>query len=102
MKVWIDRNKCESNLAACESCFGDLVVSGVPNRACIMNYEDDGSETMTVFMHSENHDETLVIPPEMREEVAYNGWTEYVHFLPEFRKNEGTERLKRAGILRDA
>lgn len=95
MKIWIDRNLCESNLAACEECFGHLVLTGVPDRACILEYEDDGSEALTIFLHSEGHDEVLVITPEMRELVAYDGWTQHVSFEPSFRKNEGTERVNR-------
>lgn len=99
VKVWIDRDLCESNLAACEECFGHLVLTGVPDRACILAYKDDDNETLTVFMHSEGHDETLSIPPEMRELVAYDGWTQYVSFEPLFRKNEGVERLERQPVL---
>jgi hypothetical protein len=93
MKIWIDRNLCEANLAACESCFGQLVRTGVPDRGCIIAYEDDGSETLTIYLRSEEHEEMLVIPPEMRELVAYDGWSQYVSFEPKFRKNEGVERF---------
>lgn len=97
MKVWIDRDKCEANLSTCLSCFGQLVRTGVPDRACIMDYEDDGSEDMTVFMRSEGEDrEPIVIPKDMREMVAYEGWTEFVSFEPRFRKNEGAERAVEA------
>ncbi|MFQ5854301.1 MAG: hypothetical protein ACE5LU_01460 [Anaerolineae bacterium] len=92
MKVWIDRNVCESNLAACESCFGQFVITGVPDRPCILAYRDDASETLIIFLHSEDHEEMLIIPAEMRELVAYDGWTKFVSFEPRFRKNEGTER----------
>lgn len=94
MKVWIDRDTCESSLSACLSCFGQLVLTGVPDRACIIEFEDDGSEDLTVFMHSEGQDhEPLVIPKNMREMVAYEGWDKFVSFEPRFRKNEGAERL---------
>jgi hypothetical protein len=98
MKVWIDRDTCEANLATCLSCFGQLVRTGVPDRACIIDYEDDGSEDLTVYMHSEGQDrEPIVIPQDMRELVAYEGWTEFVDFEPRFRKNEGVERVEAAG-----
>src|SRR5687768_8011367 len=68
MKVWIDRDTCDSNLSACLSCFGQLVRSGVPDRGCIMKYEDDGSETWTVFMHSDGQEQDpIIIPKEMRD-----------------------------------
>jgi len=96
MKVWIDRDTCDSNLSACLSCFGQLVRSGVPDRGCIMKYEDDGSETWTVFMHSDGQEQDpLIIPKEMRDMVAYEGWDKFVSFEPEFRHNEGVDRIKK-------
>lgn len=74
MKVWIDGNACEFNRATCESCLGQLVSNGVPDRPCILAYRDDGRETLTIFMHSQDYEEMLIIPPGMHEEVAYNGW----------------------------
>ena len=93
MKIWLDRDKCTANLSACESCFGQLVRTGVPDRGCILAYKDDNSEDMTIFMHSGEHQEMLFIPEEMREIVAYDGWTRFIDWEPPFRKNEGTERI---------
>ncbi len=97
MKVWIDRNTCDSNLSACESCFGQLVRSGVPDRACILAYKDDGSESMTIYMHSEDHNVMLVIPPEMRDMVAYDGWSRYVSFEPAMVKGDKFRSRMRPG-----
>ena len=94
MKVWINRDTCESNLSACLSCFGQLVRTGVPDRGCIMDYEDDGSEDMTVYMFSDGEErEPILIRKADRELVAYEGWTEFVNWEPAFRKNEGAERI---------
>ena len=94
MKVWIDRDTCESNLSACLSCFGQLVRIGAPDRGCIVDYEEDGSEDLTIFMHSDGQDrEPMIVPKDMRELVAYEGWDKFVSFEPNFRKNEGSELL---------
>ena len=95
MKVWINRDSCDSNLAACEHCFGQFLRTGVPDRACIIAHRDDGSETITVEMVSDGAHHTLVIPPEMRDLIAYEGWPAFADFAPEFRKHEypkGAER----------
>jgi hypothetical protein len=93
MKVWMDRDKCESNLSACLSCFGQFVRSGVPDRGCITNYEDDGVEDMTIYMISEGVErEPIFISKEDRELVAYEGWDKFVNWTPNFRKNEGSRR----------
>jgi hypothetical protein len=92
MRVWIDRNSCDSNLSACESCFGQFVRTGVPDRGCILVAKDDGKEALTIFMHSENHNEMIVIPPELREMVAYEGWSKFVSFEPAFTKDSQYRR----------
>jgi hypothetical protein len=92
MKVWIDRDSCASNLSACLSCFGQMMRVGAPDRGCIVNFEDDGSEDFTIFMHADGEDhEPLIIPKDMRERVAFDGWDKFVDFEPRFRKNEGSE-----------
>jgi hypothetical protein len=95
MKVWIDRDTCDSNLSACLSCFGQLLLTGAADRACIVNVEEDGSEDVTVYIHSEGEDHgPILIPKDMREMVAFEGWDKFVSFEPAFRKNEGADRLK--------
>jgi hypothetical protein len=96
MKVWIDRDTCQSNLSACISCFGELVRKGAVDRGCILEVEEDNTEDVTVYMRSEGEDHgPYVIPAEQRELVAYEGWDQFVDFIPEFRKDEGaTKGLK--------
>ncbi|MCI0564703.1 MAG: hypothetical protein MN733_40055 [Nitrososphaera sp.] len=93
MKVWINRDKCDSNLSACLSCFGQFVRTGVPDRGCITDFEENGSEDVMVYMFSDGQErEPIFIPKEEREIVAYEGWDKYVTWEPRFRKNEGTDR----------
>jgi hypothetical protein len=92
MKIWLDRDTCDANLATCLSCFGQLARTGIPDRGCIVNFEEDNSEDLTIFMKSEGYEETIVIPEDMREVVAYEGWTEFVSFEPSYRRGEGIER----------
>ena len=84
MKVWIDRDTCDSNLAACEGCFGQFLRTGVPDRGCVLAAKDDGSDDVTVYMHTDGEDHMLVIPADMRETVAYEGWPQFVDFRPRF------------------
>jgi hypothetical protein len=88
MKVWLDRDTCDSNLAACEGCFGQFLRTGVPDRGCILAHKDDGSDDVTVYMHSDGQDHMIVIPADMREIVSYEGWPQFVEFKPAFRKHE--------------
>ena len=60
MKVWLDRDTCDSNLAACEGCFGQFLRTGVPDRGCMLAWRDDGSEDVTLYMMSEGKTHTVV------------------------------------------
>ena len=94
MKVWIDRDACESNLSACISCFGELM-QGKLDRGCILDVEDDGTDDVTVYMRSDGVEQNpILIPADMRETVAFEGWDKFVDFEPHFRRNEGTRQTK--------
>jgi hypothetical protein len=95
MKVWIDRNQCEANLAACESCFGQFIRTGVPDRGCILATKNNGGGGYTIFLKANHHVEILEIPADQVDLVAFEGWSKFVSFEPAFRQNEGTERLKK-------
>lgn len=88
MKVWINRDTCDSNLAACEQCFGQFLRTGVPDRGCIVAWRDDGDESITVHMRSEGESHMIVIPPEKRDLIAYEGWPAFVDFEPAFLKSK--------------
>jgi hypothetical protein len=91
MKVWIDRDTCDSNLSACLSCFGQLMITGAADRGCIIDHIEDGSDDITVYMRSGGEDHgPYVIPADQRELVAYEGWDKFVDFEPPFRRGEGS------------
>jgi hypothetical protein len=85
MKITIDRDHCHTSLPFCERCFGTLVLYplGV-DRACIVALEQDDRDDLTIVMRSEGNEEVLVLDDELRELVARDGWTHYVHFNPRF------------------
>lgn len=94
MKVWIDRDTCESNLSACTSCFGQFLRTGYTDRGCITDFEEDGSEDITVYMYSDGEErDPIFIPAKDRELVAFEGWDQYVTWEPNYRRNEGSERI---------
>jgi hypothetical protein len=88
VKVWIDRDTCDSNLAACESCFGQFLRTGIPDRGCMLAWKDDGREDVTVYMNTEGKTHMVVIPAQMRDLVSYDGWPQFVDFPVKFRKHE--------------
>lgn len=81
MKVWIDRDMCEEDLIACQSCFTQLVLSGVPDQSCVLAYKDDGGDNLTIVLHSPDGDEMLIVPPHLRQRVSRAGWGKYRRLL---------------------
>jgi hypothetical protein len=78
MRVTIDRNACGSWAPACEECFGVFVARGlVPDRACIVDVQDDGSETLSAVIRSGHFVGTLIVKPEDRQAIVDEGWRKF-------------------------
>lgn len=84
MRVAIDRNLCGSWPPACEECFNVFVARGfAPDRACITEYLDDGSDTLTATIRSGDYVDTMTIQPGEREAIMREGWIKYSHLPAE-------------------
>lgn len=85
MKVVIDRGLCDHVLSECERCFARFVSNplGV-DRSCITEFEDDGDPTLHLTLRYDGMEEVLVIPPEQRELVASEGWSQFVKVKPKY------------------
>jgi hypothetical protein len=85
MRIVMDRNTCTTILPACEECFATFLLRGcVPDRGCIMEVEDDGSEEATLVLRYGNTEAQVVVTDENRELLAYDGWTAYAEVMPDF------------------
>ncbi len=84
MRVTVNRNLCGHHPAACEQCFGEFLRHwSVPDRGCITEVVDDGRAEVTAHIRSGNYFGTLVITPENRERIIYDGWMKYIEMPPE-------------------
>jgi hypothetical protein len=70
MKIWIDRRRCQNSSPDCRSCFDD----GLRQRPCIVACRDDGSDTLTIFLEAQNHEELLINPPALLKLGARGAW----------------------------
>lgn len=77
MRVTIDRNQCGAWAPACEECFGVFLKHGHPDRACIVDSQEDGSETLSAIIYSGPYTGTLIVEPENREAVIREGWRKF-------------------------
>ena len=89
MKVKINRNVCPAHLAFCERCFGQFLKYPMGyERRCFEELEDDGKETLTIEMHTGNHNVVLELDDAQRKLLAADGWAYFVDFeVPMYRNN---------------
>jgi len=78
VKVWIDRSKCAEESADCDTCLRELIAKGTLDRSCILTYRDDGRRSLTIVVHGEDREATLIIPPNLRERIGRDGWSKYL------------------------
>lgn len=84
MRVIINRNLCGHPPFACEKCFGEFLRTGAyPDRGCMLDVIDDGSELVTAEITSGPYTRELVITDEIREEVIYDGYMKFADFPPD-------------------
>lgn len=90
MRVKINRNVCDANLAFCERCLGKFLREPMGyERHCFEELEEDGSEELTIDLHTGDKDVTLVLDEEQRKIAAVEGWAYFVDFpVPIYREVE--------------
>lgn len=92
MRVRINRDYCDANLAFCEQCLGKFLKEPEGyERHCFEEIEEDGSDILTLEIHSGEHEVVLKLDEEQRKLVAGEGWSYFVNFIPTI------YRVKRAG-----
>lgn len=96
MRVKINRDVCTASLAFCERCLGQFLKYPMGyERMCFEELEDDGSDLLTIELHSGGHDITLTLSAEDRKLLADEGWAYFVDFAVPFYR---TKRAPRAHI----
>lgn len=89
MRVKINRDVCPAHLAFCERCLGQFLKEPLGyERRCFEELVDDGSEDLTIELHSTTHDVVLILNPQERELVAGEGWSYFAGFTPAMYRND--------------
>jgi hypothetical protein len=91
MRVKINRNVCTAHLAFCERCLGQFLKHPMGyERRCFEEIEDDGQETLTLELHTGDHEVVLVLDEAQRALLANEGWAYFVDFpIPMYRTKAG-------------
>lgn len=94
MRVKINRDVCEAHLAYCERCLGQFLKHPLGyERMCFEEIEDDGSDLLTIELHTGDNEQTFVLNEEDRKLVASEGWAYFADFaVPMYRVREGDQR----------
>ncbi len=68
----------------CQSCFASFLMHGCyPDRACITEVVDDGTEETTLVLRYGEYEQVVPMTDENRELLAYGGWPGWIQFVEE-------------------
>ena len=93
MYVKINRNVCDHQLPVCERCLGRFLENPMGyERQCFEEIRDDGSDLLTLDIHTESHDVHLELDEEQRKLVAGEGWATSMDFAVPIERDKIEER----------
>jgi hypothetical protein len=100
MKVIIDRDLCDATLPFCQRCSAAFIryPEGV-DRMCIRDIIEDGKETLTIEMHTDNRVLEIELTEEQRELGSVEGWEALVDFDPALFHLGAMERWRKMRLL---
>lgn len=82
MRVKINRDVCDAQLAFCEQCLGKFLREPQGyDRRCFEEFDDNNPEILTIELHSGENNTVLQLTEEQRKIVAGEGWSYFVDFL---------------------
>jgi hypothetical protein len=83
MKVTIDRDLCYASLPFCARCSAAFIrFPEGSDRLCIRDIEEDGKDTLTIVMHTDDRTLEIELTEEERELASVEGWEALADFDP--------------------
>ena len=100
MKVVIDRDLCDASLPFCARCSAAFIryPEGV-DRMCIQDIIEDGKETLTIEMHTDDRTLVIELTEEQRELASVEGWEALADFDPALFRSGASERWAEIRLL---
>lgn len=84
MYVKINRNVCDHQLPICERCLGKFLTNPMGyERQCFEEIRDDGSDMLTLDIHTGEHNVHLELNESQRLLMAGEGWSKFMDFAVE-------------------
>jgi len=79
MYVKINRNVCDHQLPICERCLGKFLANPMGyERQCFEEIRDDGSDLLTIDLHTGDQNIHLTLDAEQRKMMAGEGWATFL------------------------
>ena len=93
MHVTIDRGLCDTNLEYCQRCSAAFIKfpEGV-DRLCILDVVEDGKESLTLKMYTDDRVLEVDLTDEERELASVEGWEVLADFDPALFSTGSMER----------
>lgn len=100
MRVIIDRDLCDASLMFCQRCSAAFIrYPEGHDRMCIRDIIDDGKETLTIHMVTDNREMEIELTDEMRELASTEGWEVLADFDPALFRTGAITRWHEIRIL---
>lgn len=95
MKVIIDRDLCDASLPFCSRCSAAFIRHPQgSDRMCIKEIVDDGSELLTIVMHTDNRVLEVQLSEEERDLASVEGWEALADFDPALFREGAIDRWR--------
>ena len=100
MKVVIDRDLCNASLPFCSRCSAAFIrYPEGTDRLCIKDIIEDGKETLTIEMHTDERTLEIELTEEMQELASVEGWEALADFDPALFRAGANERWREIRML---
>ncbi len=100
MKVIIDRDLCDASLPFCQRCSAAFIrYPEGSDRMCIKDIVEDGSEDLTIVMHTDDRILEATLSAEERDLASVEGWEALADFDPALFRDGALERWRELRTL---
>jgi hypothetical protein len=95
MRITIDRDLCDASLPFCQRCSAAFIRHPEGgDRQCVTAIEDDGKDTLTIVMSTDERLIEVELSEEQREWAAVEGWEVLADFDPALFRTGAMDRWR--------
>jgi hypothetical protein len=95
MKVIMDRDLCNASLPFCQRCSAAFIrYPEGTDRLCILDVVDDGKDSLTLELRTDDRELEVELTDEMRELASVEGWEALADFDPALFRTGAMDRWR--------